>query len=300
MANVIVAALTVSVLWGSGWLFMKLGVSNFPPLLFAGARDLLAGVVLVAFLRLRGQALPAKGDLRPMIGIGAVMLGIGNGITYWGQSHLSSSTAALVWCAMPFFTAVFSHFLLPGQQFDRWRIAGLVVGFLGVWLVISSRQVNAGVDAMWAKVALIFSSMLWAICLVLNRKYLPRADSTTMTGVQLLAGGIFLTPLGLLTANSGNTSFTPLSISVFLVMVFGQGIIAYVAYYYLMSKVSPTSLSMLSFVTPTIAVILGVLLMHETAYWQMGAGLASVAAGIVLANVFGKQRRIQGPAVVLE
>jgi drug/metabolite transporter (DMT)-like permease len=300
VANVVVAALTVSILWGSGWLFIKLGVSSFPPLLFAGARDLLAGAVLVALMWLRGQAFPVKNELRVMSAIGVMMLGIGNGITYWGQARLSSSTAALVWCAMPFFTAIFSHFLLPGQRFDRWRVIGLLIGLFGVWLVLSSRQVNAGADAVLGKVALIISSMLWALSLVLNKKYLPGADSTTMTGVQLLAGGLFLTPVGLLTVNATNTNFTPLSMSVFFIMVFGQGIVAYVAYYYLLSRISPANVSMLSFVTPTIAVILGVILLHETAYWQMGAGLAAVAAGIIAANVLGKQRRDQSLVVVLE
>jgi drug/metabolite transporter (DMT)-like permease len=298
--NVAIAAITVCLLWGSGWLFMKLGVTSFPPLLFAGARDLLAGAVLVAILRLRGRVFPRGAELQKMCAIGAVMLGVSNGITYWGQSRLSSSTAALVFCAMPFLTAIFSHFLLAGQRLDRWRIGGLIIGFLGVWLVVSSRQSSAGSEANAAKLALLCSATIWACCLVLNKKLLPGADSTTMTGVQLLAGGILLTPLGLLTVNSTNVHITPSSISVFLIMVFGQGIIAYVAYYYLMSRVSPASLSMTSFVTPSIAVVLGIVLLHETAYWQMGVGLAAVAAGIIVANVLSRQRREQSPALVME
>ena len=140
--------------------------------------------------------------------------------------------------------------------------------------------------------AIVLSAALWALSLVLNKRLLPDADSTLMTGMQLLAGGAFLVPLSAATERAATLQFTPASIVGFLMLLFGQGVIAYFCYYYLLSKVSATAVSMLSFVTPSIAVLLGVLLLGETAYWQMGAGLLLVAAGIVAVNMLGQRERV--------
>jgi len=292
LKRVIVAAAGVSLLWGSGWLFIKLGVSSFPPFLFAGVRGVLAGLILLAAQRWQGQRLPGREQLLPMIGIGILLTGVSNGFTFWGQQRISSSLAALTWCAMPFFTAIFSHFLIPGQRLNQWRVLGLLAGFSGVWLVLSTQHLDLGTGATAGKIAIICSALIWAFSLVMNKRLLPDANSTMMTGVQLLAGGLFLVPLGVLTEKTAAMQFSLISVLDFLMMLFGQGIIAYLCYYYLLSKVSATSVAMLSFVTPTIAVILGVLLLGETPYWQMGAGLMLVAVGIVTVNMIGQRERV--------
>jgi drug/metabolite transporter (DMT)-like permease len=293
--RIVAAALAVSLLWGSGWLFMKLGVASFPPFLLAGVRGALAGLILVAFVRWKGTAWPVRRDLRLMLAIGVLMLGISNGITFWGQSQLSSSTAALVWCAMPFFTAIFSHVLLAGQRLNTWRLLGLVLGFSGVWLILSSQQMDLGAGAAAGKIAIVVSSMIWALSLVLNKRFLPDADSATMTGVQLLAGGLFLVPVGLVAESTAAIQITPTSIFAFLMLLIGQGVVAYLCYYYLLSKVSATGVSMLSFVTPAIAVFLGVVLLGEQPYWQMYAGLALIALGIITVNMLGQRVRAVAP-----
>jgi drug/metabolite transporter (DMT)-like permease len=291
LQGIIGAALAVSLLWGSGWLFMKVSMTSFPPFLFAGVRGVLAGLVLLALVRWQGQKWPRRRDLAPMIAVGVLMTGVSNGITFWGQARISSSLAALVWCSMPFFTAIFSHFLLAGQKLNAWRVGGLLLGFSGVWLVLNTQQLDVGAGVTEGKVAVMVSAALWALALNLNKKLLPGANAMMMTGVQLLAGGVFLVPLSLLTERGAAVNVTPVSTLVFLIMLFGQGVTAYYCYYYLMSKVSPTSVALLSFVTPSIAVVLGVILLGEAPYWQMGAGLALVAAGILIVNMLGQREQ---------
>jgi drug/metabolite transporter (DMT)-like permease len=289
--NVSAAAVGVSLLWGSGWLFMKLGVTAFPPFWFCAVRGILAGVILIAIVRVQGKQLPARTVMWPMVVGGILLTGVSNGFTFWGQAHLSSSLAALVWCSMPFFTAIFSHFLLADQKLNAWRITGLLMGFSGVALILSAQHVTTSAGTAVGVAAIIISSVIWALALVLNKRWLPGADATTMTGVQMLAGGMFLLPLAMATESTAAVQVTPLSIFVFMMMLFGQGIVAYFCYYYLQTKVAPTNVALLSFVTPTIAVFLGVVLLNETPYWQMFAGLLAVAAGIITVNMMGQPQR---------
>jgi len=270
---------------------MKLALGSIPPFLLAGVRGAIAGLILIVLVRWKGTPWPPPRETKLMLAIGVLMLGVSNGITFWGQSRLSSSTAALVWCAMPFFTAIFSHFLAPGQRLNQWRILGLLIGFSGVWLILSSQHLDLGTGATAGKIAIVVSSMIWALSLVLNKRLLPDADSATMTGVQLLAGGMFLVPLGIVTESVGAIQVTPTSIFAFLMLLVGQGVVAYLCYYYLLSKVSATAVSMLSFVTPAIAVFLGVMLLGESPYWQMFAGLGLIAVGILTVNMLGQRER---------
>jgi drug/metabolite transporter (DMT)-like permease len=288
---IIAAAAGVALLWGSGWLFIKLGVSSVPPFLFAGVRGILAGLILLALVRRQRQTWPGRRELLLLVGVGILMTGVCNGLVFWGQARLTSSTAALLYCSMPFFTAVFSHFLLANERLNTVRVTGLLLGFTGVWLVLSRQQLDAGAGVTDGKVAVILSAVFWALSLVLNKRLLPNTNSVMMTGVQLLAGGIFLLPLGLLTESTAGISITLITVLDFLMLLFGQGVLAYLCYYYLLSKVGATNVAMLSFVTPTIAVILGVVLLGERPYWQMAAGLVLVAAGIITVNLLGQRER---------
>ena len=289
MQAIIAAAAGVSLLWGSGWLFIKLGVSSMPPFLFAGVRGILAGLILLALVRRQRQVWPQRRELVLLFAVGILMTGVCNGLVFWGQARLTSSTAALLYCGMPFFTAIFSHFLLANEKLNAVRVTGLLLGFAGVWLVLSTQHLDAGAGATDGKVAILLSAVLWALSLVLNKRLLPDTNSIMMTGVQLLAGGLFLLPLSLMTENVAAVHVSVVAALDFLMLLFGQGIVAYLCYYYLLSKVGPTNVALLSFVTPTIAVILGVVIMGERPYWQMAAGIVLVAAGIITVNLLGQR-----------
>lgn len=288
----ILAAASVAILWGSGWLFIKLSVSNFPPFLFGGTRNLLAGAILLGIALLQKQKGASQRQILTMAGMGILMTGVSNGFTFWAQQRISSSLAALVWCCMPFFTVVFSHFGLPGHRINAWKLVGLALGLSGVWLVLSTQNLDLGAGANEGKAAIVIAAFIWSLALVLNKRLLPDASSTLMTGVQLAAGSLYLLPVGLIVERGAPATITPLSVSIFVMMVLGQGIVAYLCYYYLMAKVSPTSVSMMSFITPSIAVMLGVVILHEPLVWQMGAGLALVTVGIVIVNLLGYRPKV--------
>ncbi len=287
------AAAGVCLLWGSGWLLIKLGVESFPPFLFAGVRGVLAAALLLAVAAWRRLRWPPAGELSRMFSIGLLMTGLSNGLVYWAGQYIPSAMSALLFTGMPFFTAAFAHVLLPGERVNLWRLVGLSIGLGGVWLVLSERLVGGQSGSMAGELAVVLSAAVWALCLVLNRKLLRGVYGTVMTGVQLLSGSALLLLVGLLAESFDQIRITPLSVSVFVSMVVGQGCVAYFLYYWLMAHVGPTALSLTSFVTPTIAVILGVVLLGESAGWRMVAGLLTVGVGIWVVNVLGQRRAVQ-------
>ena len=279
------AAAGVCVLWGSGWLLVKMTLSSFPPCIFAGLRGFLAGVFFLVFARWRGLGQPSKGQLKTMFAIGLLMAGVSNGLTFWGQKYLAASHAALLFASMPFFAAIFGHLFLRGERITLWRLAGLAIGFGGVWLVLRDRFHGLAAEGLLSQMALIGASVTWALGLVLNKLLLKGANSTVMTGVQLFAGSLFLLLVsGVMGESWSDVQISPQSISLFLVTLIGQGCIAYLLYYWVMVRVSPTILALTSFVSPTIAAVLGVLILDEPGSWQMGVGLLAIGMGILIVN----------------
>ena len=116
------AAAGVCLLWGSGWLLVKITLSSFPPCIFAGLRGFLAGIFLLGFARWRRLERPSRGQLKTMFAIGLLMAGISNGLTFGGQKYIAASHAALLFASMPFFAATFGHLFLRGERMTLWDI----------------------------------------------------------------------------------------------------------------------------------------------------------------------------------
>jgi drug/metabolite transporter (DMT)-like permease len=268
-------------------------LASFPPCIFAGVREVLAGIFLIFFARWRGLGRPSKGQLKTLFAIGLLIAGVSNGLTFWGQKRLAASHSALLFASMPFFAAIFGPLFLRGERMTLWRLAGLAVGFSGVWLVLMDRLHNLPGQGVSGQMALIGASVTWALGIVLNKLLLRGTDITLMTGVQLFAGSLFLLLISWAMGESwSDIEITAQSITLFLITLVGQGCIAYLLYYWVMVRVSPTILALTSFVSPAIAVILGVLILGEHGSWQMALGLLAIGTGILIVNRLGQQRRL--------
>src|SRR5262249_5368902 len=127
---------TLYLLWGSTFLAIKLAIDTLPPLLMAGARFLVAGVILYAILRFRGVPAPAWRQWRPATITGALLLLGGNGLVTWGQQMLPTGRSALMIATTPLWMVVLGWLLYAGKR-PKWRVwLGLAAGFVGAALLV--------------------------------------------------------------------------------------------------------------------------------------------------------------------
>ena len=123
-------------IWGSTWLFIKLGLEDLPPFTFAGIRFVIACAIVIVIIRIRGIALPrARADWIFLAVTGILSFGFNYGLVFWGEQYITSGLAALLQATLPAFGLVFAHFHLPGERLSWARIGGVVLGVCGVAVV---------------------------------------------------------------------------------------------------------------------------------------------------------------------
>src|SRR5215208_8264333 len=159
-------------IWGSTWLFIKLGLDDLPPFTFAGIRFVIACLILFSIIRIRGIQLPrARADWILLAVTGILSFGLNYGLLFWGEQYISSGLAALLQATIPAFGLVFAHFHLPGERLSWARTGGIVLGVFGVGVVFSNQLAMAGPRALAGCAGLIFGSMCAAYANVLVKAY---------------------------------------------------------------------------------------------------------------------------------
>ncbi|MWL73589.1 drug/metabolite exporter YedA, partial [Escherichia coli] len=247
----------------------------WPPLLMAGVRFLSAGLLLLAFLFLRGHRLPPRRQLLNAALIGVLLLAVGNGfVTVAEHQNVPSGIAAVVVATVPLFTLCFSR--LFGIKTRKLEWLGIGIGLAGIILLNSGGNLSGN---PWGALLILIGSMSWAFGSVYgSRVELP---SGMMAGaIEMVTAGIVLLVASLLsgeklTALPGLSGF----LAVGYLAIFGS-VIAINAYMFLIRNVSPAVATSYAYVNPVVAVLLGTGLGGETL-----SSVEWIALGIILMAV---------------
>lgn len=181
------AFLALYFVWGSTYLFIRIGVESWPPMLMAGVRFLIAGSILYTFLRLRGAPNLSWPQWRAAGCVGILLLSCGNGgVTVAEHAGVSSGVAALAIATVPLFTLFFG--LFRGQRNTRLEWAGIVLGLIGIGLLNLGSNLQA---SPLGATLLIFAAAAWAFGSVWSRS-LPLPQGAMAAAAEMLIGGAVL------------------------------------------------------------------------------------------------------------
>lgn len=274
--------LILCVIWGSTWLFIKLGLENLPPITFAGIRFVIACGILFLVVRARGLALPDnRRDWGLLAVTGVLSFCLNYGLVFWGEQHISSGLAAVLQATLPAFGLVFAHFHLPGERMTWSKIFGVVVGFLGVLVVFSNQLAIAGGKALAGCVALVLSALFAAYSNVLVKAYGRRMDPAILSGGQMFFGLIPLLLIGIpLEGNPFHFHWTPMALVALLYLAVVGSVIAFWLYYWLVHHMDVTKTMLIAMVTPVVAVVLGMVVLGEDLSWRTIAGGVMIMVGV--------------------
>jgi len=272
---------TVYILWGSTYLGIELAGETIPPLFAAGVRFTTVGVVLTGWMLLRHGTASFRLDRRQYgstVLCGLLLIG-SNALLFVAERDVPIGLASLIIASVPLWLVVLRS--ATGDRPPRASLAGTAVGFLGVALLL-----RPGGDVTARGVLLVIGAALaWALGTFLSSRLPMPGDAVTTAGVQALSGGILLIPLGV--ALSGGESLDPGSWSsrsllglVYLV-VFGS-IVGYTAFVWLLANVPLGTVATYAYVNPLVAIVLGVLFLHEAVTWQIAAGAAVILTSVAI------------------
>ena len=268
--SIALGMLVLYVVWGSTYLAIALAVETIPPFLMAGARFLLAGVVLLGWVLARhGSSALRTGrrEWRDSLIVGALLLGGGMGMVAFGEQTIPSGITALIIGLMPVWVAVFGRAFL-GERLPGLAIVGIVVGFVGVGILVGP-TLTGGTGALdpLGLVAIIISPISWSIgsLYASHRAVLPR-EPLVSTGLQMTLGGLVLLTMSMLAGEPARfdpAAVSTTSIAGFLYLAVVGSLLAFTAYGWLL-RVAPLPLiATYAYVNPVVAVILGAIVLQE-------------------------------------
>lgn len=285
--------LLLCVIWGSTWLFIKLGLEDLPPLTFAGIRFVIACLILFTIIWLRHIRLPAaRVDWILLAVTGVLSFSLNYGLLFWGEQYISSGLAALLQATIPAFGLVIAHFYLPGERITGAKIVGVVLGIVGVGIVFSSQLSLAGGRAFAGCVALVLSSFFVAYSNVLVKARGRNLDPAILAAGQMVFGLLPLLLIGIPLEGSPLTfHWTGIALISLLYLSIVGSVVAFLLYYWLMQNMEVTKSMLIALVTPVVAVILGMIVLHEQLHWRTVAGGAMIMGGI---GLIVAQKALQG------
>jgi drug/metabolite transporter (DMT)-like permease len=276
--------LLLCAIWGSTWLFIKLGLADLPPITFAGIRFLIAATILLSLIAVRRQPLPRnRNDWILLAVTGVLAFTLNYGLVFWGEQYISSGLASLLQATIPAFGLVIAHFYLPAERLNAVKIIGVLMGVTGVGVIFSNQLSASGNRALAGSAALVLSSICVAFSNVLLKARGRNLDPSIIAAGQMLCGLIPLLIVGIpLEGNPLHFRWTTIAVvSLFYLAIVGS-VLAFLLYYWLLRHMDVTKTMLIALVTPIFAVTLGMIVLDEQLNWRTFAGGALIMAGISL------------------
>jgi drug/metabolite transporter (DMT)-like permease len=281
------AALLVvlSAIWGSSFLFIKLGVDELEPTVVALGRLFVGAAILVPIAASRG----GLGLLRPHFRTVATLGLLNNALPFWlfgfAETRISSGLAGVIQAAAPIFTVLLAIRLDPTQRATGTRLAGIGVGFVGVALLVGAQTGGQIVGAL----AVLAASLCYAASALIAGKRAGPIPPLHLAAGQLACGLVLMAPFGLLQLPDE----APPAKAVLAIVALGAlgSAVAYVLYFALIARAGASRAILVTYLVPAFALVYGAVFLDEAVTASALAGLVLILAGTTLATGVARLRR---------
>jgi drug/metabolite transporter (DMT)-like permease len=276
-------------IWGTTWAAIRIGLTGVPPWTGAALRFGLAAVLLLALAPVLGVKLGRSRLEWRLWGINALTtFTISYGMLYWCEQWVPSGLASVIFAAFPLFVAILSHCFL-GERLG-WRSAGgILVGFAGIAVLFAQDFTHlGGPQVTRAAILLLVSPFMAALGNVAMKKWGSDIHPLSVAAVPMGISSLLLGAVAWFLERGQPITWTPAAVgSIVYLAIFGSAL-SFTLYFWLLRYLAATSLSLITYGSPVVAVVIGTLWLAEPFTWHTAAGTALVLAGVGLALRKGK------------
>lgn len=287
--------LALALIWGGAFFFIGIAVRHVPPLTYVWLRLTIAAAGMWAYLRFKGLSAGLPPHAWGSILVLAVL---NNALPFvligWGEIHIASGLAAILNATTPIWGVLVAHFLTHDERMSPRKLAGVLLGFAGVVIMMGPALLsNLGVGAA-AQLACVVASLVYALAAVWARRFKMMGISPlSVTTGQLTAGAIIMLPLSLIVDRPWTLPMPPLGAwAAIAALALLCSAFAYVLYFRLIDTSGATNAMLVTLLVPPVAILLGSIFLGETLAPQDFAGLGLIALG--LAAIDGRLLRAFG------
>jgi drug/metabolite transporter (DMT)-like permease len=282
----LLAALVV--LWGTNFMFIKLGVAAVPPATLVATRLVIGAVILIAVIRAMGYIFPPVGRAwLPYV----VLAVVGNCMPFWfitwGQKSIDSALAGILMAIMPLTTLLLAHFFVAGEHMTRYRVAGFLLGFMGIVVLMGPAALD-GLGGSPIEILAQLSVLAGALCYAVNGVIIRvalKGEVMVASAAIIAIAAVISVPVALAVDQPWRLDPSWTAVSILAWIGIGPTAIATLVHLKLIGSAGPTFMSLVNYCIPVVALLVGVALLGEepgaNAYW----GLLLILAGIALSQL---------------
>ena len=274
----------MSLMWGSAFLLMKVAVPTVPAFTMTAARGLLAAVLLWVAIRATRRAKQRSNDRWvPALVLGTVSGWLPNVLTAWALLRLDSSVAGMLSAASPIFVVILAHFFLTNERIHGTQGVGIIVGFVGVALIIGVTPGSFGEADLAGQLAMVTVSLSYAVGAVYARRIGPQDAPQLAMRQQLVAGSVALL-VAIALEQPWTVDPDPIAVAAIIGLAVWSSAIPIWIYFRMLAHAKAITVSLVAYLIPAVAVILGALVLGEALEPTAALGLVVVLAGVAIAT----------------
>lgn len=289
-----IAFTNIYVIWGITFLAISFGLKGFPPFILSGFRFLVAGILMLGYLLIKGEKANSLINWKKNGITGILILTGGTGLVAWGEQYVTASEAAIAIATGPFWFIAIDKKNWKYYFSDKFIPIGLIIGFIGLILFLKGSvnsnahlAVNASVR-ITAFIVLALSSVTWVLGSLYSKKN-PASHSTFMNiAQQLIIAGIASFVIAYFRNEWNDFSIAAVPLPAWLgvsFLIFFGSIIAYLSYIWLLSVKPAALVSTHTYINPIVTVFAGWIIANQTINGNQLFGLSVILTGVLLTNI---------------
>ena len=293
--------IALSVLWGGSFFFIGVAVDALPPFTIVALRVGLAAAALNVIVPALGLIMPKNWrHWLAFLEMGALNNVIPFSLIVWGQTHITGGLASILNATTPFFTVVVAHFLTSDEKLTGERLAGVLIGFLGVVFVIGPQALKGlGVNTL-AQLAVLGAAISYAFAATFGRRFRRAGLAPLVTAAgQVTASSVLMLPLALIVDRPWRLPIPHLEVWGAVVgLALLSTALAYILYFRILAAAGATNLALVTLLIPVSAILLNTMIRGEHLDMRHIGGMGILGLGLVVVDgrLFRFRRRAGQPA----
>jgi drug/metabolite transporter (DMT)-like permease len=284
--KVFLAYLALCLIWGSTWIAIRVGLESLTPLFSAGLRFSLASIMIFVLMKIKSIPLQTdKVSIRLYLLMGFFSFVIPFGLVYWAEQFVPSGMAAVLFAVYPFLVVIFSFIRLPAESIGFYKIFGTILGFVGIVIIFSDSFEGDLTNYLIGMFAVVLSGIMQAWIAVSIKKFGNHLHSLSMNFIPMVIAGISMIVIAFFAEDLSTIRMDENAVLSILYLAFFGSVITFTTFYWLIKRINLVILSLIAFITPIVALILGFFFYNEVLSARHFIGAAMVLTGVFWANL---------------
>jgi len=278
--------LLLTLIWGTTWAAIRIGLEGVPPFTGVAVRFTIAGALLLSLALAAGVRLGRRRHEKALwVANGVLTFCLSYSIVYWSEQYIPSGLAAVLFATYPLFVALVAHLLLADERLAARAGVGLVLGFAGVAVIFSDDlALLGGEQVRHAALVMLGSPLVSAIATVAIKRWGTGVHPLSLSAVPMLFTGAVMGMVAAGTERGRPLVLDGRSVGALLYLAVLGSAVTFTVYYWLLARVTATRLALTSYLIPIVALAIGAVLFDEPLRPRLLAGSALILAGVVIVS----------------